>query len=923
MSLSSSLFTGTSGLTNMGNAMQVIGNNIANVNTVGFKKGRATFADTLSQSVATQAGTAQVGRGMALGSVDQIFDQGSFESTGNTTDLSIGGDGFFVLRQSGTQTSFYTRSGNFFFDKDGQLVNPEGYIVQGWELDGDTGDDIGSIKDIVLSAFTSPPKASTQITAITNLDADVESKTVVLSNLWDSSQDTYMEPTGFEYQTVVKVYDSLGTTHDVTIYYDKIEGSKWEYVITCDPNEDNRNLVQNTDSKGLLARGTITFSQGSGDIVNFTMSEFTGRIGNVQASGVNTPDDVNFTIKNYDAMPNDGYGFNLEFNGKTWDFKDIDQSGTVEPDEKPAGYPNAIISYSDDQHIEIVLAPTSPSDKEADIKIKLAQVAVATDNISFDINDKDALHVQGITGTTYTGETENDNTTLQINDPSVLTDDVNDVRLIWNPVTQEWHWSNPAGAATAGTLISDVSTNAAFTLIATDVATVINAGKMPMVSDSVDAVFDGATWVWNMPLKLADFDSQVFTFTPTNNPALSITTQGTDGVVPSAGTILNWNGTGWDNEGVVTGAGSASAMMVLTSGNDSTKVSMAIWDDRLGVTTGASVIQYTFGSPITAVGGQTISFDIVPSSPSEYPNAVITTTAGPQVFGVDFDGDAVTDVLFDASTSGVWAAGNTFTFTVNPDVPPEAYANAVLAGDQDKVYIDVDGSGNDSDREDIVFTFTDSLKYGETTDPYDDRSEIAFNIKGSTAWREITTDDVRRTGYYGFTADFLGGIEGSTEMNIEFNIGTRYDGLNFVNDSLTTTQYSRSSTTTFQNGDGYGAGDLQGVDVGSDGVITGIYSNGQIIPLYRVGLAKFFNTQGLKNVGGNLFLETRDSGDAITNRPGENGLGTISPNSLEMSNVDISEEFVRMITTQRGFQANSKTITTVDDMMSTVIQMKR
>ena len=75
--------------------------------------------------------------------------------------------------------------------------------------------------------------------------------------------------------------------------------------------------------------------------------------------------------------------------------------------------------------------------------------------------------------------------------------------------------------------------------------------------------------------------------------------------------------------------------------------------------------------------------------------------------------------------------------------------------------------------------------------------------------------------------------------------------------------------------------------------------------------------------GGNLFSETRDSGDAITNRPGENGLGTISPSSLELSNVDISEEFVDMITTQRGFQANSKTITTVDTMIDTAINMKR
>lgn len=83
------------------------------------------------------------------------------------------------------------------------------------------------------------------------------------------------------------------------------------------------------------------------------------------------------------------------------------------------------------------------------------------------------------------------------------------------------------------------------------------------------------------------------------------------------------------------------------------------------------------------------------------------------------------------------------------------------------------------------------------------------------------------------------------------------------------------------------------------------------------------NNNGLSSAGGNLFRKTRDSGEAITNRPGENGLGTLNPNSLEMSNVDISEEFVKMITTQRGFQANSKTITTVDDMLNTVIGMKR
>ena len=96
MSLSSSLFSGISGLTTLGNAMQIIGDNIANVNTVGFKSSSFAFQDLLSQSVATLSGTSQVGRGTALGDITASFAQGSFESTGNTTDLAVGGDGFFV-----------------------------------------------------------------------------------------------------------------------------------------------------------------------------------------------------------------------------------------------------------------------------------------------------------------------------------------------------------------------------------------------------------------------------------------------------------------------------------------------------------------------------------------------------------------------------------------------------------------------------------------------------------------------------------------------------------------------------------------------------------------------------------------------------------------------------------------------------------
>ena len=932
MSLSSSLFTGTSGLKNMGNALQVVGNNISNLNTIGFKKGRTTFADTLYESVATQAGTAQMGRGMAVGDVAQNFDQGSFESTGNTTDLSIGGDGFFIMRQSNSENTFYTRAGNFFFDKAGQLVNPEGYIVQGWNLDDETGEDVGSITDLVLAEFTSPPKKSEKITAITNLDADATSKAVVLSNVWDSGERTYIGSGSYEYQTVIKAYDALGSTHDISIFYDKKSGTEWEYIVTMNPEEDNRNLVQNTDSKGLLARGTIKFSQSSGDILDFSMSKFTGRLGNFTANGVNTVKDVDYEIVDYDAMVLDGYGFSLEFDGSSWNFTDVNNDGLITAVDLPENYGTAKIVYSDNQNIYLTLTPDDSADVDPDLKIKFAQPAVATDSIGFDINNKNDLHTQGIEGLTYSGDTANDNTTLEINAPGVMDEDSSGLGIIWNPNAEKWYWSNPSSAYSAGTLVSSVSTNSTGSVdTSSSSINYANVTDMTMVSSDISLIYDEriGAWDWNMPLKDADFTNETFTFSPTNDPVLSIISaptgegQGAMATATTAGVAttvtLSWDGSAW---GASAGGGS-TGLSIVTSSSSNTQVQLQIWETTN--TANSSVIRYTFGSSLTTAASQSISFNIDPAPPLEYPNAVVATN-GSYTTGItlDFDADLTNDIEFNVTAGGgTLAHTNSFRFTANPNRVPKEYANATLKGDQTRAVIDLDGSGNETDKEDIVFSFDDSLKYGSSTHPYNDRSEINFDIKGSTAWMEIPKDDIKKTGYFEFTTDFLGGEFGTTKTDIKLDIGTKYDGINFVNDSLSTTQYSKSSSTVFQDADGYAAGDLQGVDVASDGILTGVYSNGQLIPLFRVGLAKFLNNYGLSNEGGNLFRETRESGGAITNKPGENGLGTLAPNSLEMSNVDISEEFVALITNQRGLQANSKTVTTIDDMMQTVIQMKR
>jgi flagellar hook protein FlgE len=116
MSLTSSLYAGTSGLGNTGNALQVTSNNISNINTLGFKKGTSTFADTLYQTIGTNAGASQVGLGMNVDNVAQVFTDGSLETTSNATDLAIGGDGFFIVSEAGSEQTYYTRAGNFSFN---------------------------------------------------------------------------------------------------------------------------------------------------------------------------------------------------------------------------------------------------------------------------------------------------------------------------------------------------------------------------------------------------------------------------------------------------------------------------------------------------------------------------------------------------------------------------------------------------------------------------------------------------------------------------------------------------------------------------------------------------------------------------------------------------------------------------------------
>nr|WP_320009521.1 flagellar hook-basal body complex protein [uncultured Desulfobulbus sp.] len=173
MGIQSAMFSGVSGLNTNSQAMSVIGNNLSNTNTLAFKGSRTIFSDLLSSSVFGSGGSSQVGRGVGLSIVDNIYSQGTFETTSSDTDVAIEGDSFFVLREAGNSTSYYSRAGAFRFNDDGYLVNPEGMIVQGKQFDPVSNDELlpGDPTDIQVSNVgLIPASQTTQLTFTSNLD---------------------------------------------------------------------------------------------------------------------------------------------------------------------------------------------------------------------------------------------------------------------------------------------------------------------------------------------------------------------------------------------------------------------------------------------------------------------------------------------------------------------------------------------------------------------------------------------------------------------------------------------------------------------------------------------------------------------------------------------------------------------------------
>jgi flagellar hook protein FlgE len=271
MGVETALYSGVSGLNATSTAMNVIGNNLANSQTTGYKSDRSLFSDILANKVASANASSQVGRGVELATVDTIFEQGTFQETGMSTDMAIDGDGFFMVSQLDQDVNRYTRDGSFRLNEDGYLVNSTGYRVQGYDIDTNGNID-AQLSDIHLNLSGSvAPLTTTEASFDTNLNADA---TIV--GPFDPS-----DPNGTSnFSASINVYDSLGSSHQVTVYFDKKGTNSWNFHITASADEVDTPPANTKDEIVVFGTGKLEFDE-DGRLINVANIDIYDNDGNI------------------------------------------------------------------------------------------------------------------------------------------------------------------------------------------------------------------------------------------------------------------------------------------------------------------------------------------------------------------------------------------------------------------------------------------------------------------------------------------------------------------------------------------------------------------------------------------------------------------------------------------------------------------
>lgn len=821
-----SLWSGVSGLQSHQVAMDVESHNIANVNTVGFKYSRANFSDQFSQTARPATApegelggknAMQIGLGTQIVSTQQIFRQGSIETTDSNTDMAIQGNGFFIVSPDGGLTRYYTRNGQFTRDSLGNFVDNNGYIVQGWMRDEETNtiDPTGPIKNIVIEPGLSiPANATTEINYKGNLNSGNEI----------GSQSSPIYSLDHHHGWVDKNNDGLINNNNELFGTTDLGNS----------TENNENWAEfYTDAKG-----NVKMHEKGVDL---------GVIFNEKGSSLNLRENqgiwVSYADAKYTSGPltvdaTNGTNLNIDLNG-------VNIQGNV----KTLG--------------EI----------EALINAKQAQTGVSASIVN---GNRLQLVNQNNTGTT---------------------ENMKNIKLVAHK------GGNGVQANAVGGIIFG-GVNQGNQAQATGEATIITAYKYTYSK----AAPDTATHEYN------DATDRKVRTTEDLRRAMQ-----TD-----ARLYVNYNEGANGTTQILSAAGAAAVTAWKDNNGQFTQNATANRNDGVEVTINAQG-QFSISNPAGDAwneqdgdGGNGNNDTIDNRDPNQ---AAVNRNNTPDdhtltltVTGFSSDTVNVNQKLTDvfSSISGSLTSGSSSTKVssaikmASHSMTTEIYDSL---GTKHEVAIEfrkVEQTEENGTRWSMVIRVPEPAQINPDAPVYKNiiTGEIRFKSDGSIL------------GYQPSSITLTPNNGSSAGQTIALNFGTLggFEGMR---------SYDAKSSTDNIAQDGYKGGTLNDLRIDENGKIIGSFTNGRSLALAQVGMATFTNNNGLENLGGNVFGETANSGTAVIGAANTGARGKISGSALEMSNVDLSRAFTQLIVVQRGYQANSKTITTSDTMLNTLLQLKQ
>jgi len=878
-----SLWSGVSGLNAHQTAMDVEANNIANVNTVGFKYSRTNFQNLLSQTLKSATGpqrdaggknSLQIGLGTNVSSVETMFKQGSIQNTDKTTDMAISGDGFFVVSEDNGKTYKYTRAGDFTFDANGNFVDPNGFVVQGWLADPATNkvDTSTALKPISIPpGLTTPAKETEKIQIKANLN----------------SGDTVSEMSAT--RPTVTVDKDLNGLYD---------GNGEKILLTAEDDKLNFKVV---NLNGDTVNVTLTYGKNSNDHDN-------------KFSSINDLiNELNYNITH------DSNGNNIQTDQRRSDYLlYLNGDGQItDPRATGVTFVSETNSQGGNTVIENIFNGINGSSKTTN-SIKMIQNSfIGADDVgelfnsngeAFNLQDGEGVEVS-LDGLYENRKFIYKSTPINSNDSSCLTTGGSYIgEAVTTDSNEGMHWlytengTDRAGFSvnkdSNGNIKGDVAKFVVQDSSGNDHTYYLKYGKdFNTINDLACALNNKLAQDSINSLQLKFENGQLV---EERNDSNSASIQDADAYqdtndTPGTGMLANM-------DSILNGLDGDNTQSLLMKKKDTyyfhdIQDLNYIWQLAIDDSNDPFNNQdATEGQKAIATIDKDGKLSIQNTSPSTFNISVKGYPEGKnnQKFTTTFSSLSGSIGAGSVATS---QAMNEATHTTSIDVFDSLGSKHTLTLHFRKYHTSSDNT------DPSTWKWYAEVPSPATLDPKT-YGEIKFNPDGSL--NNYTPQNL--------VLNPNNGAENKQSITLDFGKEGSFEGIN---------SFEAPSATSGQSQDGYPGGDLQQLVVDQTGTVIGVFSNGRSYSLAQVAMAKFVNNEGLMSEGGTLYSASANSGEPVIGVAGTGGRGTIQPSALEMSNVDLSRSLTELIVIQRGFQANSKTITTSDQMLNTLLQLKQ